>query len=394
MHPVRRTTISCRFIAPSVGLLFLALVAGRAAARQAPAPPSAPQVLPSVLQWFVAISAAPTVPPVASGDRVYIALRTGSVAAHEMSNGALLWSVDLTAEQPLVVDDTHVFVAAGEAVHALQASSGTASWRVPAGPVTAPLLVHAGWLIAASGGGVAAFRAADGTRLWRQEIGLIEERPFIDGDALYLPLADGRIVAVDLHAGTPLWERRLPAPVGEPLVAHERLYVGSGDKYFNCLDTDDGSIEWRVRLGAEVRGRPAIDADRVYFAALDNEVRALDRESGAIKWHRGLPFRPSAGPIVLGTAVAIPGPVPELRVFDASNGNPVKGFRFNEPIVIAPAIVPAAELAHLRIAAVTGGLNDQWRLAVFGPAGDVPAPLPVLPLTVLPGVLLESPVEK
>ena len=347
--------------------------------------------MPTALQWFVAISAAPSAAPMVSGEHVYIALRTGSIAAHRLSNGTPVWSVDLAAEQPLAVDDTRVFVASGEAVHALDGSSGIAAWRAATGAVTAPLLVHSGWLIAASDGGVTAFRAADGTRLWRQEVGPAEERPFIDGDVLYVPAADGRIVALDLQGGKILWERRLPAPAGEPLVAHARVYVGSGDKHFNCLDADDGAIKWRVRVGAEVRGRPAADEQRVYFAALDNELRALDRESGAIRWHRGVPFRPSSGPVVLGDAVAIPGPVAELRVFEASKGTPVEGFRFTEPIVIAPSIVTADELAQLRIAAVTGGLNNEWRLAVFGPTGEPPAPVPVIPLTALPGVPLQVP---
>ena len=147
----------------------------------------------------------------------------------------------------------------------------------------------------------------------------------------------------------------------------------------------------RSRVGAEVRGRPSADEQHVYFAALDNELRALDRDSGAIRWHRGVPFRPSAGPMIVGNAVAIPGPVAELRLFTASNGAPISGFKFTEPIVIAPALVPAEELANLRVAAVTGGLNNDWRLAVFGPALEAPAPVPVLPLTVLPGVLLPSP---
>jgi outer membrane protein assembly factor BamB len=390
VHRVRRTTICCRFFAPSVGLL-LVVISASGGWTQAPATPAPSQSLPIVLQWFVAISAAPAVPPVASGDRVFIALRTGSVAAHRMSNGAPLWSVDLAAEQPLALDETHVFVASGEAVHAIDASSGVASWRAPTGAVTAPLLVHSGWLVAASGGGVTAFRAADGTRLWREELGVVDQRPFIDGESLFVPIADGRLLAIELQTGKRLWERRLKAPLGEPLAAHERVYVGSGDKHFNCLDAEDGEIEWRRRVGAEVRGRPAADEDRVYFAALDNELRAVDRGDGAITWHRGVPFRPSAGPIVLGTAVAIPGPAAELRMFEASSGAAAQGVRFIEPIVIAPAIMPAAELAQLRIAAVTGGLNNQWRLAVFGPPGEPPPPVPVVPLTVMPGVPLQLP---
>ena len=342
----------------------------------------------TVAHWFVAIAAAPSAPPVATNERVYVALRTGAIAAHALANGARLWSVDLAAEQPLAVDEMHVYVASADTLHALRNATGEVAWRVPAGRITAPPLVHAGWVVVAAENALVALRAVDGTRVWRHEIGATDQRPFIEGDALFCALADGRIVAVDLQSGTVQWERRLPGPLGEPFAAGDRLYLGSGDKYFNCLTTDSGSLSWRMRIGAEVRGRPAADAERVYFAALDNELRALDRRSGAMRWHRGVPFRPSAGPILLDDTVALPGPTAELRAFDAASGRPAKALAFPEPIVSAPAVLTAGDPAQLRIAAVTGGLKDDWKLAVFGPPAEPPAPLPVLPLTELPGAVL------
>lgn len=352
----------------------------------APPDPAVQPVLP-VLQWFVALSAAPAVPPTAVDARVYVALRSGAIAAHRMSNGARLWAVDLATQHPLAADDARVFVVSGEAVHALEGTSGQEAWRAAVGSITAPILVHAGWVIAAAADGLSAVRAADGSRVWRQDLGRIEQRPAIDGDVLFAALADGRIVALDLHTGESLWERKLPAPAGEPFVVGDRVYVGSGDKQFNALDRADGEIEWRWRVGAEVRGRAAADEDRVYFAALDNELRALDRGSGALEWHRGVPFRPTAGPIVLDGSVAIPGPVAEFRVFDAASGQALTGLRFTEPIVMTPALLAAGALGQLRIAAVTGGLNNEWRLTAFGPPGDAPDAPPVVPLTAPPGVL-------
>ena len=340
-----------------------------------------------VLQWFVAISAPPVAPPIAVGDRVYVALSTGALTAHRLANGAQLWSVELPVEQPLAADDAHVFVASGEAVHALRGDDGAVAWRAATGAITAPPLVHAGWVIVAGGNALSAFRAADGTRVWRRDVGAGARRPFIEGDALFAALGDGRILRLDLQDGMTRWERRLAGAPGEPFVADDRLYVGSG-KYFYCLDADDGSVEWEKRIGAEVRGRPAADADRVYFAALDNELRALDRRHGALRWHRGVPFRPSAGPIVLDSTVIVPGPVAELRAFDAASGTAVKGFALAQPIVTAPAVLSGGEPAQLRIAAVTGGLNNEWRLAVFGPAGEPPEGIALEPLTALPGAAI------
>jgi outer membrane protein assembly factor BamB len=386
-----RTTTSCRFIAPSITALLVVAAASNVASQAAAAPDRAAQLPTSVPQWFMAISAAPVAPPVASKDRVFVALRTGSIFAHNLANGTIVWSAALAAEQPLALDDAHVFVVSGDEVHALDGASGNSSWRAPVGKVTAPPLVHAGWLIVSAGNTLSAFRAADGGLVWRRELGATERRPFIDGDWLFTSMSDGRILKLNLHDGTPQLELRLPSPTGEPLVVGDRLYVGAGDKHFYCLDTDgQGEVAWRFRFGSEVRGRPAADAKRVYFTALDNEVRALDLRHGALRWHRGVPFRPSAGPFVLGDVVAVAGPVPELHLFAAADGTRLKSLVLKEPIVSAPALLGDA-LAQLRIAAVTGGLNVQWKLAVFGPTGETPAPIPVLPLTELPGAVLPVP---
>lgn len=367
-------------------LLIVAAVSSAASQASAAADPAS-QLSTPVLQWFVAISAAPAASPVAANDHVYVALRTGSIVAHRLSNGKPLWSAPLTAEQPLAVDDSHVFVVSGSAVHAFDGASGNVSWRATVGKVTAPPLAHAGWLILAADNALSAFRAADGTRVWRHELGAMERRPVIDGDWLFASMVDGRILKLNLHDGTTQWERRLAPPTGEPLILRDRVYVGAGDKRFYCLDSDDGEVEWDFRFGSEVRGRPAADAERVYFTALDNEVRALDLGHGAQRWHRGVPFRPSAGPFVLGDLVAIAGPAAEVHLFAAADGTRLKNLVLKEPIVGAPALVGNA-LPQIRIAAVTGGLNVEWKLTVFGPAGEAPAPIPILPLTELPGAVL------
>ena len=367
-------------------LLVVGAASKTASQGSAAADPEA-QFSTPVLQWFLAVSAAPSGPPVASNDRVYVALRTGSVDAHNLANGSRLWSAKLVADQPLAVDDTHVFVASGEAMHALDSASGNLMWRAETGRVTAPPLAHAGWLIVGADSALSAFRAADGVRVWRHELGAMDRRPFIDGDWLFTSMVDGRILKLNLQDGSTQWDLRLAEPTGEPLVVGDRLYVGAGDKEFYCLDTDDSEVEWSFRFGSEVRGRPAADTKRVYFTAFDNEVRALDLGHGALRWHRGVPFRPSAGPFVLGDAVAVAGPVAEVHLFAAADGTRRKNLVLKEPIVSAPALIGDA-LAQVRIAAVTGGLNVQWKLAVFGPAGEAPAPIPVQPLTELPGAVL------
>jgi outer membrane protein assembly factor BamB len=47
-----------------------------------------------------------------------------------------------------------LFVASGEAIHALDAGSGSLAWRQPTGVLTAPPLVYEGWVVTATAGDV------------------------------------------------------------------------------------------------------------------------------------------------------------------------------------------------------------------------------------------------
>ena len=289
-----RTTISCRFFSRAAAIGLIVFAASGAVAQppsQAPPPrpfpqpppkPDAgtpaeqerkrrienlPQPVPGVERWSTAIGANTFVPPVLTDSHVFAVVPPGAIAAFRVEDGAELWRVELAADHALAVDEGRVFVASGEAIHALDAATGRVAWRQPTGVISAPPLVYQGWIVTGTASDVAARRAGDGTVVWQQPHGALKARPAIDGDTLYLPLADARVKAVDLTSGALKWERALGGAPSQIAALAGRLYVGSGDRYFYCLDAEDGDVEWR-RADAAVIGRPAIDADRVYFAAM------------------------------------------------------------------------------------------------------------------------------
>lgn len=317
--------------------------------------------------------------------QVFAVLPPGIVASYQIEDGREMWRVELTADQPLVVSGDRVFVAAGEAIHALGAADGVLAWRQPSGTLTAPLLVHEGWVIASANGTVTARRATDGTVVWTAQVGPQRERASIEGNTLYLPLTDRRIVALDLPTGKEKWRRRLGGAPSEILPLPKRLYVGSDDKWFYCLNADTGVPEWRVRVGAATIGKPTIDADRVYFAAMDNMLHALSHQSGAIRWHAPVAFRPTAGPMLVGPVVLVPGATADLQTFDVRTGKPVAPIPFGERLATPPSF-RETDKGPIAVA-VIGGLSAEWKLAVFEPSMSIPT----APLTVLPGVPVKWP---
>ena len=342
----------------------LTVLPGTPAKLTLPAPPDA-------VLWSIAIAAAPTSSPLIAGEYVFLSTLPGLVTAYDLKDGREAWRETISAEQPLAADGTLVFVAAGEAVHALRQADGAVAWRRPTGAITAPPLVKDGWVIVPGGGKLFALRAADGSIVWSIDSGPQRERATIDGDTLFVPLASGRVRALELTTGTVKWEQRVAGAPAEPLVVGDRLYFGATDKYFYCLKTANGEQDWRVRVGAEIRGRAATDGNRVFFVGLDNLVRALGRESGAQRWQAGVPFRPFAGPVVAASSVFVAGPSTDVRQLHLITGRDDGKVTFPERLAIAPAVASLPKA--LFIAGVSGGLTETWRLWLASP---LPSPAP------------------
>jgi outer membrane protein assembly factor BamB len=317
-------------------------------------------------------------PPLITGTQVFAVLPPGIVAAFGIGDGSEMWRRELNADRPLALAGDHLFVAAGEAIHVLRASDGEVVWRQPSGTLSAPLLVQDGWVIASADGHVTARRASDGSVVWKQPAGPQRHPASIEGDALYLPLSDGGVLALDLATGKERWRRRLRGEPSEILALPGRIYLGS-DRHFYCLNADDGHTEWPVRLGAPIIGRPVVDGDHIYFAAMDNMLRALDRKNGAIRWNVGIPFRPTGTPLIVGSVIVVPGAAANLRTFDMLTGKTVAPIPFGERLASPPSFreTDRGPIA----AAVTGGLNAEWKLLVLEPSLKIL----VEPLKVLPG---------
>jgi len=290
-----------------------------------------------------------------------------------MSDGVEAWHVELRVEQALAVEGSRVFVAAGDAIHALDAASGSVAWVAPTGAVTAPLLAQDGWLIVGSEKGLLAFRAEDGEKIWSRDIGSQHVRATIEGGSLYVPLDDGHLRALDLQTGADRWTNHLRGAPSEVLAFSDRIYLGAADKLFYCFDADDGEREWPQRIGAVLRGRPAAEGTRIFVTSIDNVLRAYDRNSGALLWHRSVPFRPAA-PVVIGTSVVVPGNSAEVQAFEVTTGKPAGQIKLEQSLVMPPAF--GMQDGAPVMAAVTGNINGEWKLVLTVP----PAPPPSAPL--------------
>jgi outer membrane protein assembly factor BamB len=330
-----------------------------------PLPPPIAQVLPPGIRWSVTLSAPPAHPPLISGDRVFVAVLPSLLVAYDLKDGTELWREPITPEKPLDADAERVYIATGEAVHALRTADHATAWRTPTGPLTAPILAKDGWVIAASDSKLFALRASDGSVVWSRDSTAQRQRAAISGDLLLVPLATGAIRAHDLATGNVRWEVPLAGAPAEPLIVGDRAYLGATDKHFYSVNTTNGEVDWPWKVGALVRGRAASDGERVFYAGLDNLVRAVSRISGSQRWQQGVPFRPFEGPTVLGPSVMIAGPTTDVLLLNIIDGRPAGKISFPEALALAPSVGTSGDAVV--IAGITGGLTEAWKLWLATP---------------------------
>jgi outer membrane protein assembly factor BamB len=379
-----RTTISCRLVAQIVALIGIVTAPPVAAAQLSPAPEA---VFPSAIVWSIEIPSAPVGPPVIAGGRVVVATQSGRVLARHAADGTEDWTAQLAVKTELTAADDLLIVPIEGAIDALDLKTGQRRWSAETGILTAPPLFKGGWLILAAGEELTALSAADGDLIWTKKIALIEYRPAIEGKLLYVSVADGRVVALDLESGSLQWERPVGSNPTEPFAYGDRVYVGASGRSLVCLNAANGVEEWVLSIGAAVRGRVDADASRIYVASMDNLLRALRRSHGAKEWQQDLGYRPTSGPIVVGSTVAVPGRSAAISAFHTSRHTVVTQLKLPDPPVVPPGVVlpPAAPPA---LAIVSGDPGKPWMLSLTGPPPpSIPA---VSALSVLPGEVLPA----
>jgi len=147
---------------------------------------------------------------------------------------------------------------------------------------------------------------------------------------VYVPVNDGRLVALDTETGKPVWEARVSFPQDEqtltmaPRIAKGKVIIGAagGDRptrgYFVAYDAETGRQAWKFFT---VPGDPAkgfeTDTMRKAAATWDGEWWKLG--GGGAVWD-GISYDPETELVYVGTGNAEPWPA-ALRTKDVSTGH-------------------------------------------------------------------------
>jgi outer membrane protein assembly factor BamB len=340
---------------------------------------------PLEAKWTVTLPAPPAFVPAFDHDYLYVALQTNQLAALVISDGTDVWWVECPTTAPPVAGDGLVFTGSDGSIEARDRLDGRVRWRRPVAGRINSLHWDTGWLFATTEDGpFLAVRAADGQILWQRETGSpLSAPPAAAGDHLYVPLRDGRILALVLQTGDEIWTHQLTDSAAGILPVGDRLFVGGRDNQFHALDASDADTDWRWKTGADLLGLPVLDTRRVYFIALDNILRGHSRSSGTMLWKVVLPMRPFTGPLLIGDTLVVSGVAAELRAYSTIDGKAtgsyvLKGAENEEVLLAAPPYLTSQNLFILTTkGGKLHGVGPSAKPAAAeapGPAAPAPAP--------------------
>jgi outer membrane protein assembly factor BamB len=264
--------------------------------------------------------------PALSGDSVYVAARSGTVARLDAASGQAKWRIQVGKRLSGGVgsDGALAVVATDEGeVFAIDAQTGATRWRarVSSEVLAPPKLADELVLVRSADSRIFAFSAVDGKRRWvyqRAAASLIVRSPVglsVAQGMAYAGFSGGKLAAIALSNGSLRWEATVAQPkgatelervtdiVGEPAVLGREVCSAAYQGRVACYDVNNGQQIW-TREMSTLTG-VSFDARYAFVSDDKGAVHALDRNNGRSIWKQDrLAYRQLSLPLPLGTEVA------------------------------------------------------------------------------------------
>src|SRR6266850_107056 len=162
-------------------------------------------------------------------------------------------------------------------------------------------------------GRLIALNAADGKLLWKAEAGgEFSAAPTTDERCVYAatrysdsePKHDhGTLRAISKSTGVTLWMRTLTGPLGGSLVAGEKaLFAGSADGRVYAFDKHTGLTLWINQYTEGFTSQPLLSGQLVYLGSDGGNLIALEQATGRLVWQYRT-HGPIQGPIAVANGI-------------------------------------------------------------------------------------------
>ena len=144
-------------------------------------------------------------------------------------------------------------------------------------------------------GMLVALDAADGKLRWKAEAGgEFSAAPIADEHVVYVAtqypgvephIIRGTLRAISKQTGITLWLRTLPSPVRGSIAAGANvIFGGTANGSVYAFDKQNGLTIWMNQYGDSFEGHPTFWQDRLYIGSMGGWLLALDGSSGHVVW--------------------------------------------------------------------------------------------------------------
>ena len=220
---------------------------------------------------------------------------------------------------------------------------------------------------------------------WTLNLGSPIAAGFIsDGTALYVALADQRLIAISEDEGREIWAIHLPGATGfSPTVAGNRIYVALPRGRLLSVAVEDGKVVWEVEIDSSFSASPLVSNGTLYALA-GGSIFGFDADSGKELWRREVdPKVALSKPAIEGDLLAM-STTDRVLFFDRLTGEQTYWYQLPpviEGIALADSTVYVSGSAT--VVAVDSDSSRPWwepirgiwfQFWVWGSAPQTPAP--------------------
>ncbi len=288
----------------------------------------------------------------------------GGIAALDTATGTQRWFYrsGYSIRAGLVADEHQLYAidTRGD-IHAIRQADGEPVWvdradRTIISPSNSGLVIAQGIVVGGYGALLRGLDASNGKLIWRNTA-WTERTPGIDpltvqGDRVLVVSQLNGLFAHDLKTGTVLWRNATAFLEGGACVDGNSIYI-KGEHDLLQLSADHGKKIRSVRLGRlKTASTPVIAGELVIFGSADGGLFARKRSDlspawqlpvgNAIAWTSYYARNPEqeveATPLVLGENLLVGANDGILRQIRANDGTVLRQFRFEVPLLTAPAV--------------------------------------------------------
>lgn len=282
--------------------------------------------------WVRQTGAVPTyahaqLPPVAVGNKLYIASVNGEVSLLDTETGDLLWSVSLDENltSGVGVGENLIFVGSRKAkIVALDRNTGTERWRVSltSEMLASPLVSGRTLFVQTIDGKMAALETSSGKFIWSysHDIPKLTLRgtaaPIIEDNQIIAGFANGKLVSLNAQTGEVNWNATITVPRGRTDLArlsdidglfqasNGSVYVTSYQGRVASVSITDGTIQWARKLSSYT-GLAVADG-QLFICDTKGQVWSLDARTGATLWRQdNLSGREITTPVIMNNTVVV-----------------------------------------------------------------------------------------